>query len=749
VKWKLWTSAMLATVAGTWALSPIPAAAQQAPPSTPSATEPASQSVPYDPIAILNGTATEITQQQRDEAAERILSQHADTGRRSLRDALIAPNEDGQLAVAHALGQDANPDPIFIDPLFSLLESQSAKIAAAAGRALAGYKADPEVLTRLIDRATARRSATEPTRLSAIRAIGSIPEKRGAAALYQLLISPDESTSIHKTAAEALINLTGLDQNGEDPARWTQWWMAQRSKPDVQFRTEIDALQDARLDRLDARYRGLVSEVETLLRAEYFKTPPSQRQELMLTFLQSPQAEVRKIGTHLISADVLSGNQPSQIELQRLRDMIADSDPGVRHDVADAISEINDPGALDALLKQLDVEPDPTVRAEIATALGPIHDLHAVPTLIKLLSDDSLQTAGAAAGALKDLALGPLPGDPTLARKTAQALKDTVLARSRSSGTGDLRAACIEALAPLQQSDIVHELIDHHLLNSNREESAAVRQAMLVAIGELNDPKLAGPVLDELEDESPDVQKQAIETLGKNPDAYRYDENVGTLLKPDPRHTQAVRDEAWKFMQGIFPRLSEQQLSQWAQELKDDPSKQLLAWEALADKQVANNEQDDLAVTRTQIGHDLVVLKRYGDAAASYGAALKIYTDRTPRPNQQATLDELVRSYEHALLDGNKYPEAITLAANTITRDPSEEGTMATAIADKVEELIQSGRHEDLAGAQQLIELAKTMSPKLNQKYLDRLEADAEDIRKKSSLDGGGPMPQSATVDGK
>jgi HEAT repeat protein len=747
VKWKLSKSALLATAAGAIALSPISLAAQQGggtdPPAI-AATQATTSPALYDAVAVLSGTAPGVSQEQRDEAAERLLSRNTPEAKQALHDALLKDDEGGQVAVARALALDPDSDPSFIDPLFRLLENRDG--AASAGRALAGYQNDPDVLQRLIERASARRNASEPTRLASISAIGAIPDKGAAAALMQLLENPDESPSIHKAAAAALMNLTGLAQNGEDPARWRKWWRSASATPASQFRRDIQALQAARLGRLEARYDGLVAAAKDLLDKDYYSKSQDERQDLMMTFLRSPEPEVRKIGTNLLKSEVVSGNPVTDAELKQLRHMIADSDPSVRRAVAIAIRSVNDPDALNALLNQLRVEPDPTVGAEIARALGPIHDLRAVPTLIKLLSDDSLETAEAAAGALEDLAQDKLPSDPKLAHDAAEALKNTVLSRSNTPGSDDLRAACINALSPLQQTAIVQELLDHKLLDPEKEDSVEVRAAMLNAVGALNDPNLADLIVNSLQDDQPEIQVQAIKALETNPRAPEFDQNVGALLNSQ---SQAVRDEAWKFEQGIFPRLSEPQLEQhWVQQLKDTPGRQLIALEDLADKQQAANEQDGLAITRTQIGADYRALKQYDKAAGSYGEALKSYDALPNISNQQAMVQSLISDYESVLLESGKYAQAVALAADRIKRDPSEQSNLGPLIADKVEAMGTPGPNQDLAGARTLIEAASKMVPPLDGKYRDRLKAVADVIQKKtSSLDGSGPLRQSSTAD--
>ncbi|MBV8780413.1 MAG: HEAT repeat domain-containing protein, partial [Phycisphaerae bacterium] len=543
-----------------------------------------------DPVTTLTDAKGNVSQDDRDEAARRLLARHTDEARKILRDTLVSPDIGGELAVARSLEQDPNPDPAFIDPLFPLLLNRD--LAAAAGRALAGYKGNTTVMTRLIDRATSPRNSPEFSRIAAIRAIGTMPERRAAAALMQLLTSGEESGAIHKAAAEALVEMTGLEQNGSDPTRWNAWWAGQQDRTDSDFRQDINAHQEARLDRLQAHVRSLDTETESILRDQYHAADNDQKTAMALRFLHSTAPEIREIGTRLVNDDVTEGRQPTAAELARLRDMVSDSSPDVRRAVADIITKLNDPESLDVLLVQLQVEPDPRVRGAIATALGPMRDLRAVPTLVKLLNDDSLSTAEDAARALSQAATGPLANDAALARTTAEALRNAVLARAKTPGTEDFCASCIEAIAPLHQPQIVQELADAKLMNS---QGKAVRQAMVLAMGELRDPKFADPIVDALNDPDDDVQRQAIASLGMNPAAGAYAQNVGNILRSDSGRKDAVREEAWRFMASIFPQLKEEQLESWAQQFAGDPARHIVVLQALSDKQKAAGKLEDLA----------------------------------------------------------------------------------------------------------------------------------------------------------
>ncbi len=716
---KLWTSAvLLAAVAGTGAFTPVYSTAQTTSPAAAPTTTP-TRPPAFDAASVLtDGNAPSA---QRDEAARRLLSRHTEESRKLLLQVLVDPNANGQGAVARALAEDTQPDPSFIDPLFPLLQNR--ELAAYAGRALSGYKNVPEVLTRLISLATIRPSASEWTRTAAIRAIGTMSEKRAAATLMDLLTnSPDDSAKIHSTTAEALVNLTGLDQNGQDAAKWRKWWESAQNQSDADFRQSIQMRKDVRLDRLSARYTGLLGELSAQLREEYYATAAKDREALALKLLNSPEPDIRKISAEIVRESFQSDGNITDAEKERLRDMVGDSTPAVRGAAAQTLSKINYAGAIDALLAQLTTEPDPTVRAAIATALGPIHNLKAVDPLLDLLNDSSLPTATAAARSLVELAKnGGLTKDDELKRKTALKLKETIIRTLKIPGAEELRSACVEVLAPLKQLDVIQDLLDLKLLDSGKEQSWSVRTYMLQALGELNDKRWAERIAHALDDPSANVRLQAIVSLGTNPSAAEWAGRVGSMMDPTGEREPSVRDAAWTFMLSVFPQLKAQQLQGWAENLKADPAKQVLVLQALADKQQRAGQLTDLAVTRGSIGQAYFALKQYGDAAASFKAALELYNN-TPG----AMRDLLETNYMKSLLQGGKYADAVAFAADRIRADQTEQSTMGPILVHYIDELLASGRTEDVAAARQLLDLARKMSPPLGDKYqrdLDSSEA--------------------------
>ncbi|HMB94536.1 MAG TPA: hypothetical protein VKK61_00710, partial [Tepidisphaeraceae bacterium] len=89
-------------------------------------------------------------QDQRDEAARRLVSRHSPEARAILVNVLADLNNSaGQLSAARALEDEPDPDPALINPLFAAL-GNNRSLTEAAAHALANYKTNSEVLDRLI-----------------------------------------------------------------------------------------------------------------------------------------------------------------------------------------------------------------------------------------------------------------------------------------------------------------------------------------------------------------------------------------------------------------------------------------------------------------------------------------------------------------------------------------------------------------------------------------------------------------------
>ena len=270
-------------------------------------------------------------QEQKDEAARRLVSRQSQGARAILGNALVDLNNPaGQLAAARALQEVAEPDPALINPLFAAL-GNNRQLTEAAARALANYKTNPEVLNRLTTIVQRRPAAPESVRREIIRALGSIIEKRAAETLVSVLKNTDETAATQTAAAEALADLTGISDYGQDPQQWAAWWAANVDKSEVEFRNDLLPPRSAKYDQIRQRYNSLTSELETILKAQYQGAPASQRPDVIMRDLKSTEPEVRAVGVVIIRDDALDNKPITAPTKDQLRSMIGDSSASLRH----------------------------------------------------------------------------------------------------------------------------------------------------------------------------------------------------------------------------------------------------------------------------------------------------------------------------------------------------------------------------------------------------------------------------------
>jgi hypothetical protein len=148
----------------------------------------------------------------------------------------------------------------------------------------------------------------------------------------------------------------------------------------------------------------------------------------------------------------------------------------------------------------------------------------------------------------------------------------------------------------------------------------------------------------------------------------------------------------------------------------------------LADKQLRAGQQEDLAITRQTIGGAYMSLKQYGDAAASFKAALELFNNMPG-----AMRDSLERDYMRSLLLGSKFPDAVAFAADRIRADQREQSTMGPILVHYIDELKTAGRREDLAAARVLLDLARKMTPALGDHYQTQLDSSEAELKKRAS----------------
>ena len=708
---------------------PAPRPAAAATPATSASTVPttASALTAADPASVLRGGS--VTQAERDEAARRVLMQHTPASRKVILAALSdASNRDAQLSAARAIALDSDPDRSFINPLFDLIGQP--RTTDAGIQALANFRTAPEVARRLVALATDRQQR-EATRVAAIRAVGSMPNKPAARTLMDLFNAEAEPASIHGAAAAALSDLTGSSLVRSDPAFWQKWWAENEPKADAQFERDLLDARSARLLRLQNRFERFANEQRTILEELYQRAAERDKEPILLRYLRSSEPETRALGARLVADDFKQTRPITPAVRDQLRAMVADNASQVRIAVAQTLLLLNDAQALDALLAQLAREPDPDVRMEIARALQPMRDRRVIEPLVKLLRDPSPAVAEVAARALASSDdLAPLiRNDPQLANLVAAELSQA-LARASGAGNTSLRAAIIDAMGALRSTNLRKVYND---LLMNPREPVAVRRAALRALGQYGkqtqgDNWPANDIAESLYDPDDGIRQEAVRALRNTAD-FGNASQLYELMQKDPNRN--VRDESWGVLRNLFTDASAPniQLAQYADRFKGDPEKRIEVLKVLAQRLSAAKDEEQLAAQQQNLGAEYMqlatraaqrtdldaeareqaVIDNAEQADKYFDLALKHYRGKDPTDQGMAT-SNLIELRMDALLVSRQYKEAADFAAACIAANSQNMEAVGRKISAAADQLLQQKRLDE---ALQLIDSAKRMNPPL------------------------------------
>lgn len=703
-------------------VSPSPAHAQTPPPATGATLSP-EQAVQADLdhlSAALGGRGS--TQSQRDEAARRLLSRGSTPAIDILLQALKERGHDPALAVARALADDPRPDPRFIEPLESVLGTEP-NLHEAAARALAQLSSNDSVRARLISFA---RDTHQPaaTRLAVIHALGSVVDRDVAQTLLDLLT--DETLGgppIQNAAADALGEMTGLTENARNSQRWHDWFASIAAKKDSDWKAAVYPGRAARLESAEQKYNHLANELDSILTEQYQSAPTAkEKNAAVMRYLNSPEADVRLIGTRIVRDGFLNTGSVPQQAPDRLKELVGDSDRRVRLEVARTLKTINYQGAQDAMLTQLSQEQDPDVKTALIGAVAQIGGIKSVPLLRRLLHDPSLRVAAAAADSIRSLGPAIFKGDPKRATEIAQELWALYQQHSQEPGAVDFSVTALQAIGPLRDTSLVIPLTK--LLDNAQPER--IRGAALRAIGDIGDPHAFDPVNLWLGQEpSPNVRIDAIDALGKT---GSFSDDAITLYgffgPRSQEPSSEVRQRAWLVFQNLLPTASKESLATWAQRLNGDPARLIDLQQALNSKLQKDGDLEQLAYSQQSTGETLLRLNRPQDAVTNFQAALDYWEGNK---NDPSVTDRLVGQLMDALLQSRQYQQAAVFAGKEIAANRAQQETMGSKIENEADRLLGDADKKndtaELKDALNLISEAMKIKPALDQRYQLHLTA--------------------------
>ena len=203
-------------------------------------------------------------------------------------------------------------------------------------------------------------------------------------------------------AADALAEMSGITDNGRSAARWQQWFAANAGRSRAEWKAAIYPGRVARLEDAAQRYSRLSADLSSILTEQYQAAPTvKEKSAAVMRYLNSPEADIRLVGARIVRDAFLAAQSLAQPVQDRLKDLIGDSDPRVRLEVAKTLRATNAPGTIDLLLTQLSQEQDSDVKVELIGALAQTGELRSVAVLRKLAHDENARVATAAIEAVR------------------------------------------------------------------------------------------------------------------------------------------------------------------------------------------------------------------------------------------------------------------------------------------------------------------------------------------------------------
>jgi HEAT repeat protein len=721
--------------------------AQPAPTTSPVTAAAALNVVIASQSALLNGGST-VTDQQREQAAERLLSLNRPDAKAALLRTLQAPDSPTaaatQAAIALAIANSAKPDAQFVPALQRLLATNP----EAAADALASYAATPssdDVLTQLINTAKDYRLGSG-TRGAVLRAMGSFSQKQAADFLMSMIENPNELEGVRDAAADAMTHLTG-QAFGNNAAQWNTWWAANGNVPNNQWQQTVTAARAQDESSLRRDLNRLRESTKALLSAEHDRLNADQEQQLqlLLEWLRNEDPTIRYEAAYIVSNRKLNARRIDDHIIEQLRLMISDSSVEVRKQVVIDLKLIVDSEAVGPLIAQLAVETDPDVKRNIVITLGQLAQPAAVRPLLDALDDPNLRVAEAAADALGSLG-AQIQASPELRALVSDKLRAKLGQIGEQPGTDDLRAAIFDAEAPLQDPEM-YQTFAAAALNAERNTPpvriAAVRGLHSLADSPARDSAAATLKNVMHNDTDGSVRLEAVKAVSDLGTLAVDGDALYERMRPDTEPDSSVRNASWSALLNLCGRadVTPDAIQRgWIEHelIRSDPAKRLALEKILRDKLTAQGGNDpktleQLANVQQDIGGLCRDMGQWSEAIANYRSALEYWLNH---PGPETTRAEISGQLVNALLKSGNYPEAVRFANQRITADDQEQHDMGQAIRDEVQRLQKTG---DVNNAKQLADLAlDSKQLQLNSFYVDQIRQIRLDLDKqKPNPDSG------------
>lgn len=726
-------AAVLVTAAAGLVATPRALLAQQPQTQpTPAATSAAPTRMIGTTVAQLRATLSDPTTPPpiRQESARRLVARQSQEARDALRAAITATgNAPGvapaRLAALTALAADPSPDQRIVPDLLRFVTTDTDRaVVEGAAEALAAYKGDTRVASGLAQAATDAKRPV-PLRIPAIDALGTMVEQPAAAALVQIVSNAAEPVDVVNEAADALVEMTGLDANGRDPAKWEAWQKQNADRPAAEWKAELLDARSAREDRNRRRLSDAAREMKAIVAEAYQNTPPDARAARLLKYLNSANPEVKAAGAAIAGqlAATAPGENTPEIR-ERLLEMIGDADAGVRFDVITTLYNLNiEPEKiLAALLPQFEVEPDPKVRSAIVRKLASIQRVEQVIDLLKRPEPEVIREA---ARGLRQRAPGIVKQDPALAKLASARLRETITRLAGQPRFLDARRACGEALAEFK--DPANMEFSAKLMNpAEPAEIRGVAFQILGGLGAAAEDTIVGRVDAESD---PRVRAAGMLALSRT-ESFNQSEWLAQKMTRTGEPDAEARKAARTAYETLLHSASIGKLNTEANIRKNDPTLRIAILKELVNRLKADGRPDalrDAAAVQQNLGEAYINAGQFAEAVPYLQDAVNYLRDKVGA----GVMDRPLRQLTTAMLGAKQYEELGTLASDLFGKSSKEDvGAYQFLIGSKIrneaQELVKRRQYQDAAT---LIDAALRVDPPFNSINLQDLQQIGKEVQ--------------------
>jgi HEAT repeat protein len=477
----------------------------------------------------------------RQDAAELLLTRTYAQATEALRAFLAdSANRPAQIAVAEAVARHGGGASEFIEPLIAMLTGAEASVREPAARALMTYRNDG-VMEKLLGVARDAK-AEKAVRLVAISSLRWLLDKRAVDALVTLL--DDRDVEIRAAAAETLARMTNIRAFATSAKKWRQWWDQNKNKPATEWLADLADSLGREKTRLETENSALRRRLAAAMTDLYAATPAAEQERLLLSLLKDPLADVRVVGVRLADKRVFAGGKVG-LELRgQVRALLADSETDVRGAAAALAAASGDAPAVPVIVAQLKTEEVAAVKQSLLTALGQFADPNTVDPIMGEVCSKYEAVAVAATEALARVAArNPLAG------KVRDEAVKTLLKCHGQGGNGEsaaLREALLTAMGTLADKPFLPAL-----RRGLKDPAATVRLAAVKGVAKYHDADLADAIVPLAGDEDRGVRQavvEALEALGGIKQTQTVLQRTDPAAEPDA----GVRQKAWTVLMAML-----------------------------------------------------------------------------------------------------------------------------------------------------------------------------------------------------